>query len=297
VDRTDLTGPRVSFAIRLRVPVGIVVERSGWLLPGPAGWGECSPLPSWTGSERAAAERSAVEAASQAFPIAAVPGRAVEVNMMVPRVPPAVAARLAGDSRCRTVKVKVGDRSGLERVAAVRDALGPAGRIRLDANGAWPDAETAIVALRGFIRFDVELVEDPVASLEELALVRRAGPVPVAAEMSVRTTDDARRLRALGAADAVVLKPQRIGGVRAALEAAELAGVPAIASSALETSVGLAAVVALAAALPTGPWAHGVGTALLLASDVTSDPLVPVGGRIEPRRVAPDLLATADGRA
>ena len=68
--------------------------------------------------------------------------------------------------------------------------------------------------------------------------------------MSIRTVEDAARLRRLGAADAVVLKPQRIGGVRAALDAAEAAGVPAIASSALETSVGLPAVVALAAALP-----------------------------------------------
>jgi O-succinylbenzoate synthase len=109
--------------------------------------------------------------------------------------------------------------------------------------------------------------------------------------MQIRTVEDAAALRRLGAADAIVLKPQRLGGVRAALLAAEAAGVPAIASSALETSVGLAAVLAVAAALPDAPFAHGVGTALLLAADVTSSPLVPVDGRLRPRRVEPDLLS------
>ena len=67
-----------------------------------------------------------------------------------------------------------------------------------------------------------------------------------------------------------MIKPQRIGGVREALRAADAGGVPAIASSALETSVGLAAVVALAASLPDSPYAHGAGTALLLESDVVA---------------------------
>jgi O-succinylbenzoate synthase len=80
--------------------------------------------------------------------------------------------------------------------------------------------------------------------------------------------------------------------VRAALAAAGEAGVPAIASSALETSVGLAAVLALAAALPDSPYAHGCGTALLLESDVTRDPLVPVDGTLRPRRVVPDRVLT-----
>jgi O-succinylbenzoate synthase len=283
---------RVPFTVRLRVPVADVVERRGWLAHGEAGWGECSPLPSWTAPERAAAERSAEEAAREPFP---EPTRLrTRVNAMIPRVTPAEAARLAVAFACATVKVKVGDRLGEERVAAVRDALGPAARIRLDANGSWPDPETAVDALRRFARFDVELVEDPVATLEGLALVRRSSPFPVAAEMSVRTVGDAARVRLLAAADAVVLKPQRIGGVRAALAAAEEAGVPAVASSALETSVGLAAVLAVAAALPDAPFAHGVGTALLLEDDVTSRPLIPVDGALEPRRVEPDLLIRDD---
>ena len=283
---------RVPFSVRLRVPVGDVTERTGWLVEGPAGWGECSPLPSWNEAERAAAERSAEEAAMQEFP---APSRgSVGVNAMVPRVAPDLAAALAVASGCRTVKVKVGDSGGEARVDAVRSALGPAGRIRLDANGSWRDADEALDAIRSYERFGIELVEDPVETLEELARLRSVSPVPVAAEMSVRTVEDARRLRALDAADAVVIKPQRIGGVRAALAAAEEAGVPAIASSALETSVGLAAVLAVAAALPASTFAHGVGTALLLEDDVTSAPLAPDAGALEPRRVAPDLLAASE---
>ena len=136
--------------------------------------------------------------------------------------------------------------------------------------------------------YDIELVEDPVATLEDLAVLRGRAGMPVAAEACVRTTADAQRLHQLEAADAIVLKPQRIGGVREALRAAEAAGVPAIASSALETSVGLAAVVALAAALPDAPFAHGAGTASLLASDVVTEPLVPVDGWLAlPARASP----------
>jgi O-succinylbenzoate synthase len=202
---------------------------------------------------------------------------------MVPRLDPDVAATLALNSGCGTIKVKVGDADSLGRVAAVRAACGPGVRIRLDANGAW-DVDTALRMLAILSVYDVELIEDPVASLEELATLRGRVPMPVAAEGSIRTTADARRLHDLEAADVIVLKPQRIGGVREALRAAEAAGVPAVASSALETSVGLAAVVALAASLPDSPFAHGAGTALLLASDVVSDPLVPVDGWLAPRR-------------
>jgi O-succinylbenzoate synthase len=286
VDRTDLT--RLSFTVPLRVAVGAVAERAGWLVRGPAGWGECSPLPSWSPEERAAAERSALEAATEPFPVQL--REEVLVNAMIPRVTPAQAGAMALASGCGTVKVKVGDGLSEARVAAVRDAVGAAVRIRLDANGAWPDAESALMELRALARFDVELVEDPVADLDDLATVRRGSPIPVAAEMQIRTVEDAAEVRRRSAADAVVLKPQRLGGVRAALRAAEAAGVPAIASSALETSVGLAAVLAVAAALPDAPFAHGVGTALLLGADVTSTPLVPVGGRLRPTRIEPDLL-------
>ncbi len=277
---------RVPFSVALRHPVMGVTTRSGYLIEGPAGWGECSPLASWSEGEREAAERSALESAMLPFP-AAVRDR-IAINAMVPRLAPDVAALLALSSGCATIKVKVGDEESVDRVAAVRSACGPGVRIRCDANGAW-DVETAARKLAQLAPYDIELIEDPVASLEELAAVRGRAGIPIAAESCIRTRADARRLSQLDAADVIVLKPQRIGGVREALRAAEEAGVPAIASSALETSVGLAAVVALAASLPDAPFAHGAGTALLLESDVVADPLVPVDGWLTPRRPRVDL--------
>ncbi len=274
---------RVPFRVGLRVAVGEVRERTGEIVQGEAGWGEYSPLPSWSAEERAAAERAAVEAATTEFPPAA--RDSVVVNAMIPRVAPAEAARLAIASGCATIKIKVGDPDGQARVAAVREAL-PQVKIRLDVNGAWHPIDAGI-ALSQMLAYDIELVEDPVATLEDLAVLRKGSTILVAAEMSVRTLDDARRLRALRAADVLVLKPQRLGGVRAALIAAEEAGIPAIASSALETSVGLSAVLALAAALPEVGFAHGIGTALLLEHDLTDDPLIPIDGRLRVRRAEP----------
>jgi o-succinylbenzoate synthase len=276
----------VPFHVALRVPVGDVAERKGVLLEGPAGWGEYSPLPSWSDDERAAAKRAAIEAATQPYPVAA--HARIRVNAMVPRVSPEEAARMAAESGCDTIKIKVGDAASVERVHAVREAL-PRARIRLDANGAW-DPDTAGIFLAQVRGLDIELIEDPVSTIEEMARFRRGSAVLIAAESCVRTVEDARMLRKLEAADVIVIKPQRIGGASAALAAAEEAGVPTIASSALETSVGLAMVAAVAAALPDAPFAHGVGTAGMLEHDVTSTPLVPVHGEIEPRRVTPDLL-------
>jgi O-succinylbenzoate synthase len=123
----------VPFTVALRVGVAGIRERTGWLLEGDAGWGEWSPLPSWSEQERAAARGGAEEAPMLPFPR---PLRdRVEVCALVPHVPPAVGARLALASGCRTIKIKVGDIDSEARVAAVREAL-PEARIRLDAGGA-----------------------------------------------------------------------------------------------------------------------------------------------------------------
>ena len=286
-----------AFAVRLplRAPLGGLGHRLAVLIEGPAGWGEWSPLPGYP-SDPVACWAACREAASKSWP---APVRlSVPVNALVPAVPPETAGRLAAEARAAgmtTVKVKVGvDAAGadLDRVAAVRDALGPSGRIRIDANGFW-DLDGAALALCRFDRYDLELAEQPVASLDDLARLRRRVPVAVAADESVRSVEDAHRLRRLGAADAVVVKTQPLGGVRFALAVAEEAGVPVIVSSLYETSVGLAAGVALAACLPELPYACGLGTATLLAADVVADPLVAVDGLLAVRRPSPDpaLLA------
>jgi len=278
---------------RVRVPLTVpfqgVTVREATLLEGPAGWGEVSPFPGFP-TDPALAWQAAREAATTAWP---APLRAgVEVAEALPAVEPGRAAELASRVRAGTVKVKVGSGDDLGRVRAVRQALGPRVRIRVDANGAW-DLPTAVERVRALAALDVELVEQPVAGLEDLARLRRLVPLPLAADEAVRSLDDARRLRRLGAADALVVKVQAAGGVRAALALAEAAGVPAIPSSLVETSVGLAAGLAFAACLPATPFASGLGTGALLAGDVVREPLVPVDGWLALRRPLPDpeLLA------
>jgi O-succinylbenzoate synthase len=276
--------------VPLRVPLGGQSFREATLVEGPAGWGEFSPLPGYPCDPRQC-EEAVREAVFVAWP-AAVRAE-VPVNGLVPAVDPGTAERLAAEAAAAgmtTVKVKVGNGpldDDADRVAAVRAALGPAGRIRLDANGAW-DVDSAVAAIERLSRFDVELVEQPVADLADLARVRRRVSVPVAADESLRSLGDARRLAALDAADAVVVKVQPLGGVRAALRIIDAAGVPAIVSSLYETSIGLAAGVGLAAALPELPFACGLGTGALLAGDVVAEPLVPERGMIAVRRPVPD---------
>jgi O-succinylbenzoate synthase len=268
---------------RLRIGTRAVL-----LVEGSAGWGECSPLPGYP-CDPGRARDAAVEAATVAFP---TPQRsAVAVGALV-GPGPIDGGRLAG---APAVKVKVGRDApavDIDRVAAVRDAIGPHVELRVDANGAW-DLDTAARVLDALARYDVALAEQPVASLDDLAALRRRVTVPLAADECVRTVADACRLRERQAADALVLKVQPLGGVRAALAVAEAAGVPAIVTSMLETSVGLAAGVALACALPDLPFACGFDTLDALEGDVTHRSLRPDHWAIEHRRVAPDadLLA------
>lgn len=270
-----------------------VTVREGVLLRGPAGWGEFSPFPGYPPEVCARWLAAATEAATQPWP-APVRDR-VPVNVTVPAVGPEAARAIVAASGCTTAKVKVADpgqapAEDLARVEAVRDALGPLGRVRIDANGAW-DVDTATRMLRDLARFDLEYAEQPVATLEEMALLRRRVDVPLAADESVRTAEDPLRVAGLEAADLVVLKVQPLGGVRAALAVAESCGLPVVVSSALETSVGLSAGLALAAALPELPYACGLATLALLEGDVVADPLAPVAGALRVRRAEVDESA------
>jgi O-succinylbenzoate synthase len=177
----------------------------------------------------------------------------------------------------------------------VRDALdaaGPGGRIRVDANGGW-SVEQATRLLRQLARYGLEYAEQPCATLDELAQVRRLVDIPVAADESIRKAEDPMRVRAAGAADIVMVKVQPLGGVRAALRVAEACGLPAVVSSAVDSSVGLAAGVALAAALPELPYACGLATMSLLMGDVTAAPLAEENGSLPVRRPAVDAAALA----
>jgi O-succinylbenzoate synthase len=295
---TDLLGTLRAFAIPMRTKFRGITVREGALIRGPAGWGEFSPFTEYGPAESARWLASAIESATAGWP---APRRsAVPVNVTVPAVDPDRAQEIVAASGCRTAKVKVAERGqaeaeDLERVAAVRDALdaaGPDGRIRVDANGGWSVAQ-AVRLLRQLERYGLEYAEQPCATLDELAQVRRAVDIPVAADESIRKAEDPLRVRAAGAADIVMIKVQPLGGVRAALRVAEACGLPAVVSSAVDTSVGLAAGVALAAALPELPYACGLATMSLLTGDVTATPLAEEGGFLPVRRPAVDPAALA----
>lgn len=294
-----LDGLRV-VQIPMRVRFRGVTVREAVLIRGPLGWGEFSAFPEYGDPESARWLAAALEAGWVGWPDAV--RDAIPVNATVPSVPAGeVAAILARYDGCATAKVKVaeqGQRLGddLDRVAAVRDGMGPAARIRVDANGGWtvPDA---VEALRRLSAYGLEYAEQPCATVGELAALRVALAtggidVLVAADESIRRASDPMRVVREGAADIIVVKVSPLGGVRSALEIAKECGLPTVVSSALDTSVGIRAGLALAAALPELPFACGLSTVELLAGDVTDDSLVPRAGSIGVRdlTVDPDLL-------
>jgi O-succinylbenzoate synthase len=267
--------------------------RDGVLLRGPAGWGEFSPFWDYDVDESRRWWAAAVEAATEGWP---APLRdAVPVNVTVPAVDAGRAHAIVAASGCRTAKVKVAEpgqteADDLARVEAVRDALGPAGALRVDANAAW-DVDTAAARIRAMdAAVGLEYVEQPCPTLGELAALRRRIDVRVAVDEGVRRSADPLSVDLREAGDVVVLKVQPLGGVRAALRVAEAHGLPCVVSSALESSVGIAAGVALAAALPELPFACGLATVALFTDDVTSSPLLPVDGLLPVVRPEPDRV-------
>jgi O-succinylbenzoate synthase len=296
------TGELHVYAVPLRRRFRGIDVRQGVLIHGRAGWGEFSPFAEYDDAEAAAWWRAAEEAAGIGWP---PPVRdRIPVNATVPAVPAAeVATVMAAFPGCGTAKVKVAEpgqtaADDQARLEAVRAVLGSAGHIRVDANGGW-DLDMAARYLPLYDRAvgGLEYAEQPCATVEEMAALRRCVDIPIAADESIRRSDDPIRVVRLGAADVAVLKVQPMGGVRVCLRLAEELGLPVVVSSALETSVGIGAGVALAAALPELPFACGLGTAALLSRDVVEDPLVPVDGVLPVRRPEPDPASLAMARA
>jgi L-Ala-D/L-Glu epimerase len=178
---------------------------------------------------------------------------AIPVNLTLPAGPPeevVAAAEVGVREGYSCFKVKVGLPDDIERVAAVRLAVGPWPAIRLDANGAWASDE-AIAAIGELIQFDIQLVEQPCATLEEMAAVRRAVSVPIAADESVATPEDVRAAVAAEACDVVNVKLAPSGGfgpAREALREASRHGLATFLSSTLDGPWGIAAALQLAAA-------------------------------------------------
>ncbi|MEE3851137.1 o-succinylbenzoate synthase [Gordonia sp. LSe1-13] len=288
----DLPGPdellAESFVVRLpmRTRFRGITEREMVVFRGPAGWGEFGPFVEYGDVEAAAWLAAGIEAAYLGPP---KPVRdTVAVNATVPAVDADRVAEILGRyPGATTAKVKVAERGqtladDIARVDAARDVVPT---VRVDANGGW-SVEQAIDAIRAI--GDVEYVEQPCATVPELAAVRRAVEVPIAADESIRKADDPYRVVAADAADIAVVKVAPLGGMRATLELADTIGLPVVVSSALDSAVGMAAGVAAAAALPRLDHACGLGTGSMFTDDV-AEPFVPADGLVEPRWFTGDL--------
>ncbi len=300
-DAIDLEGARV-YAIPMTTRFRGITIREGMLIEGSAGWGEFCPFREYDDREAAGWLATAVEAATVGWP---EPIRdRVPINCTVPAVGPHRAHEIVSASGRATAKVKVADHpdslgEDLARVEAVRDALGPHGHLRIDANGLWDtDTAVAVIPLLDKAAGGLQYVEQPCRTIDELAVVRRKVTVRIAADESIRRAHDPLRVAVASAADIAVIKCTPLGGVRRSLQVAQAAGLPCVVSSALETSVGLAAQLALAGALPELDFACGLGTLSLLRGDVVPDAasLRPADGYLPVPRTppAPDpaLLAT-----
>jgi O-succinylbenzoate synthase len=281
-----------TYAIPLTTRFRGIDVREGMLIEGPAGWGDFCAFPEYDDREAASWLTTAIEACTVGWPDP-VRGR-IPINAIVPAVDPAQAHAIVTASGCRTVKIKVADHpdslsEDIARVEAVRDALG-AGAIRVDANGAW-DVDTAVTTIPLLDRAakGLEYVEQPCATIEELAVVRRRSSVRIAADESIRRAEDPLKVAVAAAADIAVIKCTPLGGVRRALRVAEACGLPCVVSSALETSVGLSAGLALAGALPELDFACGLGTLSLLREDLVGPAraLTPVDGFLPVAPVTP----------
>jgi O-succinylbenzoate synthase len=267
-----------------------VSHREAVLIHGQAGWGEFSPFPEYSIDVARRWLAAAIELATVEMP---PPVRSVvPVNVTIPAVSPDVAYTLALESGANTAKIKIageGTNEGadVDRISAVRDALGPDGHIRVDVNAGW-DLETATRRLGELERWDLQYVEQPVTTVEEMVELRKRTDVPIAADEIVRNAENPLEIVERGAADVLILKVQPMGGVEVVLDLARRCEIPVVISSALETSVGMYGGVAAAAAMASLPYACGLGTVALLKADPTVDPLVAVSGLIEVRRPVPD---------
>jgi O-succinylbenzoate synthase len=271
-----------------RVRFRSITTRELALIDGPAGWGEFGAFLEYGDAEAAHWLAAALESA---YRIPPPPRRTrIDVNATVPAVPaaqvPEILARFTG---ARTAKVKVAEPGqtlddDVARLDAVR-ALVPT--VRVDANGAWTIAQAIEAAAALTVSGPLEYLEQPCATVDELAQLRRLVDVPIAADESIRKAGDPLAVVRAGAADIAVLKVAPLGGISALLAIAAQIDIPVVVSSALDSAVGIAVGLAAAAALPNLNHACGLGTGRLFVEDVT-DPVEAKDGYLPVGPVTPD---------
>jgi O-succinylbenzoate synthase len=288
-------------ALPMRVRFRGITVREVALIDGPAGWGEFGAFLEYEPAEAAHWLASAIESAYGTRP-PALRDR-IRINATIPAVPaaqvPAVLARFPGVT---TAKVKVAEpgqtlTDDVARVNAVRAQIPT---VRIDANGGWTVEQALAAAAALTADGPLEYLEQPCATVAELAAVRARTDVPVAADESIRKAADPLAVVRARAADIAVLKVAPLGGVRALLDIAAQIDVPVVISSALDSAVGIAAGLVAAAALPRLDYACGLGTGGLFVEDVAD--ITVVDGSIAVAEVVPErarlaaLAAPADRR-
>jgi len=272
-------------------------DREILLFQGPNGWAEWSPFIEYPDEEAAVWLAAAIEFSHGKMP--ALHRDRIPVNATLPAVAPDQVTKVLGRfGTFNTVKIKVAEggqklSEDVDRIMAVRAAY-PDAKLRLDANGKW-NVDLALSFTKALFKQGIQLeyLEQPVATIGEMAELRvklllEQIPVKIAADESVRKVSDPFAVAHAQAADLLVLKAAPLGGVSHALEIARGVGLPVVISSALDSSVGLSMGAHLAAALPELEFDCGLGTAALLAGDVTREPISPVDGFIDVRRVEVD---------
>lgn len=252
-------------------------------------------LPGASAAVACAVETAALDALgrAQGVSVASLLAPAIRDSVAVNAVIAEPDARLAGEAARAAlqagfacIKLKVGMERTIEsecaRVALVRESLGPEVLLRLDANGAWSPGQ-AIRIIRSLAQYQLDLVEQPIApgDPKDMAAVRSAVNVPIAADEDVTDEAAALRLVEANAVDCLVVKLVVVGGPRAAMRIAEIAKkarISTIVTTSIESGVGVTAALHVAAAVP-GQLLHcGLATGSFLAADLVVQPIEVEGG-------------------
>jgi o-succinylbenzoate synthase len=306
----DLVATAKVVSIPLRTKFRGLTERELLVFEGPNGWSEWAAFTEYQDEEAATWLAAAIEWGFDEVPEPV--RKQVPVNAILPSVPKNEIAKVLGRAgKFSTVKVKVADpkqslADDLERILEVKN-LFPDTKLRLDANGGYSvDQALELMTQVESNSLELEFFEQPVATIAELAelkveIAKRGAIVKIAADESVRKSSDPLAVELAGAADLLVLKSAPLGGVRNALEIANSSKLEICASSAMQSSIGLAAELHFAACLPNLNFDAGLGTGHLFGGDLSADRLIPVDGLIEVRRPeintsALDILKAEDHR-
>jgi o-succinylbenzoate synthase len=289
----DLVATAKVVSIPLRTKFRGLTERELLVFEGPNGWSEWAAFTEYQDEEAATWLAAAIEWGYEAVP---EPVRnQVPVNAILPAVPTNEVAKVLGRAgKFSTVKIKVADpkqtaADDIARILEVRN-LFPDVKLRLDANGGYTVAQALeLIAKLENDSIEMEFFEQPVATIAELAELRieiskREQKTLVAADESVRRSSDPLAVELAGAADLLVIKSAPLGGINSALEVAKSSELEICASSAMQSSIGLAAELHFAGCLPELNYDAGLGTGFLFGGDLTADRLIPENGILELRR-------------